>query len=222
VALLHSASPFGLSPWQGGGEAYARELGVEVTLYEMSRGATDYTAELTRIAQSGAGYVVVQNTSAPAAVALRNAKSLGLDATFVCLNWCSNGLLIRLAGEAAEGVIGAMPYAPLTADVPGVEQIRAYLAENGLSYTERTNAYTQGWWTFAVFAEGLRRVLEADRELSGENIKAALETLTDFDTGGVTVPITFTPDDHRGAKGLRLFRAEGGAWQPLTDFLRAP
>ncbi len=222
VALMHNASPFGTSPWQQGGRDYARSLNVPVTLHEMPRGATDFTAELTRIAGSGAQYVVFQNTSAPVAVALRNARSLGLNATFVCLNWCSNGLLTRLAERAAEGVVGAMPFPPLTADVPGVQVIREYLASQGESFAEKTNAYTQGWFTFALFAEGMRRVLESGQQLTGENVRVALESLDAFDTGGVTLPITFTATDHRGSKGLRLFHVVGGAWQPLTEFLTAP
>ena len=222
VAFMHNASPFGLSPWVQGGEDYAREIGVDVTSYEMPRGATDYTAEFTRIGQAGATYVVFQNTSAPAAVALRNARGLGVDATFVCLNWCANALLWRLAGDAAEGVVGAIPWAPLTDDVPGVRDIRAYLESEGEDYREKTNAYTQGWWTMGVFAEGIRRVLDAGDELTGENIRLAMETIAGLDTGGAGPPLTFTPSDHRGSKGLRLFRAEDGMWSPLTEFLDAP
>jgi len=222
VALMHNASPFGRSPWVQGGEDYAKEIGAVVTAYEMPRGATDFTAEFTRIEQSGASYVVFQNTSGPVAVALRNARSLGIDATFACLNWCANALLMRLAGEDAEGVIGAIPYAPLTSDVPGVRAIRAYLDSVGESYGERTNAYTQGWWTLGVFAEGIRRTLAAGQPLTGANIKAALESITDLDTGGATAPISFTEADHRGSKGLRLFRVEEGTWVPRTDFLTAP
>ena len=222
VAFMHNASPFGLSPWVQGGEDYATEIGVDVTPYEMPRGATDYTAEFSRITQSGAAYVVFQNTSAPAAVALRNARSLGVDATFVCLNWCANALLWRLAEDAAEGVIGAIPWAPLTDDVPGVQEIRAYLESRGEDYAEKTNAYTQGWWTMALFAEGVRRVIDAGEELTGENIKHALETIEALDTGGAGPPLTFTPSDHRGSKGLRLFRAEGGRWSPMTELLAAP
>ena len=85
-----------------------------------------------------------------------------------------------------------------------------------------TSAYVQGWWTMAVMVEGLRRVVAQGQDLTGENIKAALESLTDFDTGGVTVPISFTPDDHRGSKGMRMFEVQGGEWQPLTEFLSAP
>ncbi len=222
VALMHSASAFGRSPWIQGGEAYADEIGVQVTPYEMSAGATDYTATLSRVRQAGSEYVVFQNTSGPAAVALRNAHSMGMEATFVCLNWCANALLIRLAGEAAEGVVGAIPYAPLTDDVPGVRQLRDFREATGQGWEELTSAYTQGWWTMAVFAEGIGRVIDAGEPLTGENVKRALETFRDFDTGGAGPPITFTENDHRGAKALRLFRLENREWLPVTDLLSAP
>ena len=222
VALMHNASPFGLSPARQGGAAFAEALGIDLTLYEMPRGAVDFTAEFSRIRQSGAQYVVFQNTSGPAAVALKNARSLGPDITFFCLNWCSNAQVIRLAGDAAEGLMGTMPYAPLSVDVPGTRVIREYLESKGESPEGKTNAYTQGWWTFAAFAEGMRRVLAAGEEFTGANIKSALETLSDYDMGGVTAPVTFTPTDHRGSKGLRIFRVEGGMWVPFTDFVPAP
>ena len=222
VALMHNTAPFGTSPARLGGIEFAEARGIDLTLYEMPRGAVDYTAEFSRIRQRGARYVVFQNTSAPAAVALQNAASLRLDATFICLNWCANELLVRLAGEAAEGAMGTIPYAPLSMDVPGTRVIRDYLEAKGESIEGKTNAYTQAWWTFAIFAEAMRQVLAAGDELTGANIKAALETFTDFDMQGVTVPLTFTPTDHLGAKGLRMFRVEGGEWVPFTEFIQAP
>ena len=222
VALMHNASPFGLSPSRHGGVEFAEARGIDLTLYEMPRGAVDYTAEFSRIRQSGAEYVVFQNTSGPAAVALQNARSLGLEATFICLNWCANAQLVDLAGEVAEGVMGTIPYAPLNVDVPGTRVIREYLEAKGEPIEGKTNAYTQAWWTFYIFAEAMRQVQASGKVLTGANIKAALEGFTDLDMGGVTVPITFTPTDHRGAKGLRIFRVEGGEWEPITEFVQAP
>lgn len=220
VALMHNASPFGLSPWQQGGEAYAAQIGLVAKAYEMPRGATDFTAELTRIRQAGAQYLVFQNTSGPVALAVRNARSLGMDVTFVCLNWCANRLLTSLAPEASEGVVGSMPFAPVATDVAGTADIRSFLEAAGEEIEEKSNALTQGWWTMAVMAEGIKRVIEAGQEVTGENIKIALEGVSEMDTGGVTVPITFSAEDHRGAKGVRLFRVEDGVWQPITDFRR--
>jgi len=222
VALLHSDTPFGTSPARLGGANFAEARGIELTLYGMPRGAVDFTAELSRIRQSKARYVVIQNTSGPAAVALRNAATLGLDATFICLNWCANELLVRLAPEAAEGVMGMIPYVPLSVDVPGTRVIRDYLRETGREAEGVTNAFTQGWWTFAAFAEAIRRVLIAGTELTGANIKAELERFNEFDMGEVTTPITFTEGDHLGSKGVRIFSVENGEWTPLTELVEAP
>ncbi len=218
VALMHNASPFGRSPWVQGGEAYAQAIGVEAAPFEMPRGATDFTAELTQIRQTGARYIVFQNTSGPVALALRNAQSLGLDATFVCLNWCSNRMLMSLAPEASQGVVGSMPYAPVTADLPGTADIRAQFQAQGDDLAERTNAVTQGWWTISVLVEGIRRTIAAGQDVTGANIKAALENLRDFDTGGASLPITFSAEDHKGAAGVRLFQVQGTEWIPITDF----
>ena len=69
--------------------------------------------------------------------------------------------------------------------------------------------------------EGIKKVLADGKPITGENIKAALETLSNYDTGGVTSPVTFTATDHRGSKALKLFKVEGGQWKQLTDFVSA-
>lgn len=223
VALLHHASPFGLSPYLQLGRDYAAEKGIELLAGEMPRGSTDYSPELTRVRSFGADYVVFQNTSGPVSVALKNADALGLSLTFACLNWCANELLVELAGIAAEGMLGAMPFAPPSEDVRGLDAARAYLERRGGGRLEDKGVpYAQGWWTMSVMAEGIRRVVESGEPLTGANVKAALEGLRELDTGGVTYPITFSDGDHRGAKGMRLFRVEEGSWVSLTEFRHAP
>ncbi|RME09251.1 MAG: branched-chain amino acid ABC transporter substrate-binding protein [Ardenticatenia bacterium] len=220
VAFMHHPSPFGLSPWEQGGKEYADSIGIEAEAYEMPRGAPDFTAELSRIKDSGAKYVVFQTVSTPAALAIKNARGLGMDdVTFICLNWCSDEILVSQAGDAAEGVIGSFPFTPPTVDVPGLKDPADFLASKGESLEAKGVHYGQGWWTMAIMTEGIRKVVADGKEVTGENIKAALETLSNYDTGGVTVPITFTSDDHRGSKGMRLFIVRNGHWEQLTDFL---
>jgi branched-chain amino acid transport system substrate-binding protein len=220
VAFFVNPSPFGHSPYEQGGREYAEGRGVTLDLHEMPRGSTDYSAELTRIAQSGAQYVVLQNTSGPAAVALRNARSLDLDITFVCLNWCTNEVLIDLAGDAADGVVGSVLFAPPGEGVDGLREAEPFLQAKGQSLAEKGMLYGQGWTTMRIMAEGIRRAAAAG-EVTGDSIKAALEALEGFDTGGVTAPVTFGPGDHWGVDGMRLYRVEGGQWRPLTP-MRTP
>ena len=72
-----------------------------------------------------------------------------------------------------------------------------------------------------VMIEGVRRTVADGKELTGENIKASLESIRNFDTGGVTPPITFASDDHHGMRGMRLYKVEGGKWTPMTDVREA-
>ncbi len=222
IAMMHNPSPFGLSPYVQGGREYAERRGIQLAAHEMSRGSTDYTAELTNVRESGARYVIFQNTSGPVSVALRNARTLGLDLAFFCLNWCTNEVLTDLAGDNAEGVVGSVTFTPPGDDVAGLADAAAFLEARGTSIADQGLVYGQGWTTAAVIVEGIRRVLAAGGEPTGENIKAALETLEDHSTGGVTLPITYTPQDHLGSRGMRLFEVRDGAWKQLSDFRTAP
>ncbi|GIK62338.1 MAG: branched-chain amino acid ABC transporter substrate-binding protein [Chloroflexota bacterium] len=220
VVFFHHDSPFGTSPLEDG-EAFASENGIETMRIAMPRGATSYEAELTRADEFGVTHIIVQNVSTPAALLVSEAADFGLleDIEFGCLNWCADEILIELAGEDAEGVLGALPFGPTTVEVPGQEIPSAWLDENDMTLEEATLHFTQGWWTMAVMVEGIRLTLAAGQELTGENIKANLETITEFDTGGITAPITFTPEDHRGNRSLTIFSVEDGVWTAASDVI---
>lgn len=220
VALIHHDSPFGQSPVEDA-KVFAEANGVAFTSLPMPKGVTDYVAELAQMKTFGANYVIVHTVSSPAAVLLKDAKSQGFDAQFILLNWCADEILINLAGDAAEGVVGAIPFTPPTSPVPGHKDADEFLKSQGSSLQEKGLHYSQGWWTMATMVEGIRRVIQEGKEVNGENIRAALETISNFDTGGVTSPISFSPESHRGNNALRLFVVEGGKWVNLTDFISA-
>ncbi len=220
VALMHHPSPFGKSPYEQGGRDYAESLGIEIESVEMARGATDFTAELTRINESGAKWVIFQNTSGPVSVALKNARDLGLDLGFACLNWCTNEVLTELAAEAADGALGSIIYSPPGEGITGLDDADAFLKNDGSSMAEKGLLFGQGWKTMELMMEGVKRAA-ASGTVDGKSVKEALETIRDLDTGGVSAPVSFSPTDHRGIKGMRIFQVSGGQWSPLTD-IREP
>ncbi len=220
VAFFYNDSPFGKSPLPAGNE-FAAANNMEVLEVAMPRGATDLTPQLSQVQSFGANYIVIQNTSGPGALAAKNAKSLGLTARIICLNWCADENLITLAGDAAAGVVGTIPFAPPGAGAAGVKDIAAYTKEKGIDLEAKGLHYVQGWWTMSVMTEGIKRVIESNKPVTGENLKAALETISNFDTGGVTSPLTFTATDHAGNKALRLYEVKNGKWEPISDFISA-
>jgi branched-chain amino acid transport system substrate-binding protein len=222
VALIHHDSPFGQSPVEDA-KAFAEANGVDFTSLPMPGGVTDYVAELAQMQQFGANYVIIHTVSSPAAVLVKDALSQGMKENFqfVCLNWCADEIFVDLAGEASEGVVGAIPFTPPSSHVSGHDQADEWLKQNGSSLAEKGLHFTQGWWTMAVMSEGIQRVLEEGQEVNGENIKAALETIENFDTGGVTSPISFSSSSHKGNHSLRLYEVENGQWKQISDFISA-
>jgi branched-chain amino acid transport system substrate-binding protein len=220
-AYLHNDSPFGKSPLADG-KKQAEANGVAAPLEVPSpRGATDLTPQLTQIKDYGANYVFLQNTGAPAALALKGAKSLGLTPAmqFVCLNWCANETFIKLAGDAAEGTVGAIPFVPVGAE--GAKTALDYAASKNIDYGGAASNFVQGWWSMAILTEGIDRAVKSGKPVTGEAIKAELEALKDFSTGGVTQPVSFSGTDHRGSKELKIFQVKSGKWEPVTEFMSA-
>lgn len=220
IALFHHDSPFGLSPLEDG-QAYAEANGAEVIGIPMPGGATDLTAEITQAQDAGAEFAVIQNVSSPAATLVKDIARLGADMQVICLNWCTDELFVSLAGDAAEGVIGASPFAFPGSGAEGLDTIRSYAESQGKNLDELGVHYVQGWTTMSVMAEGIRRVLEEGQELTGANIREALESLNNYETGGITTPLTFGENDHAGSKALRLYQVQDGEWTVLTDYIQA-
>lgn len=220
VAVFHHDSPFGKSPLEDG-QSYIEdnELGLGYETYAMAAGATDYIGELSRAKQQGADYVVVQNVPSPAAILLQNIASQELDMQVICLNYCGDELLVRLAGDAAEGVMGVMPFAP-PGTVEDLGEISEFLESKGQALDDHFPPlrYVQGWHTARVFLEGIGRAAAENETLEGPAMKEALETIEDYETG-VGPAITFTSENHAGMKGAPLYKAEGGAWTKVTDVL---
>lgn len=222
VVVFHNDSPFGTSPLPDG-EAYAEEAGVGFAAIPMPGGATDYTAELQQADDIGVTHIIVQNVSSPAALLASNALEFFGDPEFYefgCLNWCADELFIELAGDASEGVLGAIPFTPTTVEVEGQELPREFLG--GQEELEAaTLHYTQGWVAMDIMAEAIARTLDADMELTGPNIRTSLETFSEdpYETGGITAPISFTPEDHRATRALSVYAVEDGVWVESSELI---
>jgi branched-chain amino acid transport system substrate-binding protein len=220
VAVFHHDSPFGLSPLPDA-EAFAESHEIEVLAIPMPGGATDYTAELQQADDFGVTHIIVQNVSSPAALLARNALDFFGDPEFYdfgCLNWCADELFVNLAGDAAEGALGVIPFTPTTVEVEGQELPREYLGGQE-ALEEASLHFTQGWTAMDVMAEAMARTLDEGMELTGPNIKATLESMEGYETGGILAPVTFTAEDHRSTRASRVYVVEDGVWTEASDLI---
>jgi len=211
VAVFHHDSPFGTAPLADG-EAWIKEKGYQLgyQAYPMKTGATDHVGLLQQAKKQGAKYIVVQNVSSPAATVAKDITVQKLDMRMICLNWCSDELFIKTAGPAAEGHMMVQPFAPPSAAKSGHKPVEDYCESKQINLADKGLHYVQGWYTMHVMAEGIRKVLKDGDELTGPNIKKALESMGDVDTGGVIGPVKFSTDSHRGATASGVYQVQSG------------
>jgi branched-chain amino acid transport system substrate-binding protein len=219
VAVCFSDSPFGRSPLEDGKRYIdAKRLRIDYdTSCAMRPGGTDFTGQLTRI--RNADYIVVQNTSAPAATLAKDAARLGLRGRLVLLNWAADELFVTLAGTARTGAVGIQPFGTTALKVPGLKLPAQWLRTHGGGSIHRKGIhYVQGWYTMAVMVAAVRRVVTQGKEVNGPNIKTALETMPPISTGGVTGWIKFSSSYHAGQRGSRIFQVIRGRFRQIAPF----
>lgn len=218
IAFLYPDVPFGRSPI-GPGKAFAAELGFDVSGEEhVPLAAIDAEAAIAALKKLQPDVVWIGGSTPSTAVILKEAKRAGLRPRFLVNIWGNDADLGLLAGEASEGVLGLQASALFNDDVPGMRS----MLEVTRGETRSTH-YVRGWVSMMVLCEGIRRANELG-DLSGPGIKVALETLRNFDTLGLTSPVTFTPDDHRPSTAVRIVEYVGGRMHPLAtvDLDRRP
>ena len=218
VVVYHHNSPFGESPLDHG-RAYIRSkrLRINYSTVAMPTGATDLTAQLTQARD--ADYIIVQNTSRPASILAKDARNLGLRARIILLNWGADELFVGLAGRSAANAIGIQPFGTTGLKVPGLRAPANWLQRNGGGTLGRKGIhFVQGWYTMAVMVEAIRRIAAAGREVNGPNIKAMLESMPAYTTGGVTARIKFTARNHAGQRSSRIFQVIRGRFRQTSGF----
>ncbi len=205
VIFIYPNVPYGIAPIKGGKE-YAKELGFEIVSDEIvDLKAIEANSQMLSVKNKGADFGWIGGTTNSAAVIIKDAKKLGLKTKFFVNIWGADETTPRLAAGAEEGVL-VMAGSPLYgAKVPGMKQ----LMEIGGSLPQVTH-YIRGYVSMVVLTEALKR---ADKKgpLTGPSVKDALESLKDFDTGGLTpAKITFTATDHRPHTTVNILEFQKG------------
>jgi len=186
------------------GKSGAREIenllpaaGIKVvTLEEYAPRDTSMEQQLARIRDTKAQGVVCWGTPPGAAIVARNMRQMGMDIPLICSHGVANEAFLKIAGEAANGVV--LPAGRLIV----VDQISADDPQRPVleDYAEKYKAeFGKAADTFGGHAWDAIHLLVSAIGQAGEDraaIRDAIENTTDFiGTGGV---FNFSPEDHNG------------------------
>jgi len=189
VGLVHSETEFGRDPVDGA-KATAKKLGLDMNLViSTAPGGVDVSTEVLKMRRARPDFVIFHGyVLAPIPEFIGQARSMGLDTKFMGTFWSMDNAMVGKMGEAADGFMGVMPYNYYFSkqeNAPMLDKIRS------MRDTYQSNAYMQGFFSTMMLAEASRNTIKAGKELNGVNIKAGLQAIKDFDTGGlVGVPVS--------------------------------
>jgi len=152
------------------------------------------------------------NTTMSVAATVRDAYSLGLGADHIVNLWALDENLPRLAGEAAEGVMGGVVCAFYGEDVPMMKAVVEYGKKYnpGVPTDKRLIRTVQGWSNALALAEAMKRADKAGN-LTGEGIlKEGFETMKGYDLGLGGPKLTYTATDHRVSATVPVYVVKDG------------
>jgi branched-chain amino acid transport system substrate-binding protein len=217
IAFVYSDTEFGRDPIDES-EALAKKLGLEVAGKIMTPpGSVDVSTEIVKLRRANPDYTIFHGyVLAPIPEFITQARKTGMKSHFMGTFWSMDNSMVMKMAEAAEGFMGVMPfryYYETDAKAPMLDKIRKMRPEY------QSNAYMQGFLTAMLMTEAAKRTLAAGKPLDGKNLKAALNTLKDFDTGGIVgVPITIRGNSVPVGRIYR-FDAKQQKMLPASDWI---
>jgi branched-chain amino acid transport system substrate-binding protein len=216
VAFFYGDNAYGRAPIEAG-RRFCKENGIDLVDEEVVPGNfQDATSQLLNMKQKGADYAYINVTTTGVSLILRDARKLGLNTKFGSNPYGFSESLPAVAREVAEGVTGVVPHVPFGENVPGMKELMDFHQKNHPNDTHDA-MYVRGWTYVTVWGEALRRADKAG-QLSGEGVKKALETLKDFDVGGLTSPVTYTANDHRPSTKTPIYQIKGGKLVKVAEY----
>lgn len=217
VAIVYSDSEFGRDPVNAFREM-SKKLGLSVAVeIQTAPGSVDVSTEVIKLRRADPDYTIFHGyILAPIPEFVTQMKKAGSKSHFMGTFWTMDSSTVMKMGEAGDGFMGVMPYRyyyDTSAKAPMLDKIRQMRPEY------QSTAYLQGFLTAMLFVESAKRTLEAGKPLDAKNLKAALNSIKNFDTGGlIGVPITIKGNS---VPVGRIYRADMKAQKmvPASDWI---
>lgn len=217
VAFIYSDTEFGRDPIDESRKA-AEELGLSVPLEIMTPpGSVDVSTEIAKLRRARPDYAIFHGyILGPIPEFIGQARTMGMDTQFMGTFWTMDNSTVMQMKDVADGFMGVMPYRYYyddSAPAPMLEKIREMRPEY------QNIPYIQGFLSAMLYAETARRTLAEGKPLTAENLKASLNSIEDFDTGGlIGVPITIRGNSIPVG---RIYRADVSAEKmvPASDWI---
>jgi branched-chain amino acid transport system substrate-binding protein len=183
---------------------------------EFNIGDKDFTPQLLEIQGADPQVIAIFGNPAEAAIAMRQAKELGINASFFLGTTMVDQSLLNVAKQAAEGANGfaLLPLLPSSSN----PEMKSWVAKWKQEYPNlpagRPNVFdVLSYSDMYAVADALKR---AGKDLTTDRLIDALEATQDYRVGAIASPLTFTKKHHIGNLRLQAMQVKNGEWEPVA------
>jgi branched-chain amino acid transport system substrate-binding protein len=228
IAYIFYDNPAGREPIEVL-EDLAKQEGFQMKEFAVPPPGVEMGAQVLDIAQRfRADFVIAHLFGGAPAVSIKELKRVGYPLKkVVSFVWGSAEANIEAAGgfAVAEGYY-TMQFAGVGTDYPVLNEIRAMYKKEGKPEPKEmasTVFYNRGVLIGALHVEAIRNALKAkpDGKITGADVKAGFEKISNFTLGGLVPPLKVTPTDHEGGGLVQIWQVKGGKFEKVTDWYAA-
>jgi branched-chain amino acid transport system substrate-binding protein len=228
IAYLFYDNPAGREPVEVL-EDLAKTEGFQMKMFAVPPPGVEMGAQILDIAQRfRADFVIAHLFGGAPAVAIKELKRIGFPLRkAIGFVWASAEANIDAAGGfgVAEGYY-TMQFAGVGSDYPVLTEIREMYKKQGKpapKEMESTVYYNRGVLIGALHVEAIRNAVKAkpDGKVTGADVKAGFEKISNFTLGGLVPPLKITTTDHEGGGLVQIWQVKGGKFVKVTDWYAA-
>ena len=188
IAYVYADTEFG-SDGIPGGKARAAKLGLPIVAEIVTKqSGIDVAPEVAKLRRAKPDIVIFQGyILTPMPEFVRQLREAGLNPQIMGTAWGLDKPAYDALGALGVRLTGVSMYRyGHETDSPMINNMREYLAKARPEIKNISPFYISTWLSGMIFAEIAERCIKANKPLLLPNMKAALESMKEWDTGGIT------------------------------------
>ncbi len=187
IAYVYADTEFGRDGIPAG-KARAEKLGLPIVAEIVTKQAgIDVAPEVAKLRRARPDIVIFQGyILAPMPEFVRQMREAGLQSQVMGTAWGLDKPAYDALGQMGESLSGVSPYRyGHETDSVMINAMRDFAVKNRPDMKNISPFYMSSWLSGMVFAEIAERCIKANKPLTLPNMKAALESMKDWDSGGI-------------------------------------
>lgn len=220
VAFFYSDSEFGKDPIKFG-RLMCDRLRLKLVAEEtVPLGAKDLKPQIMNLKSQEPDYVIFHGfLFDPVPQVIKACRDLGMKTNFMGTFYLSSKWLLDKLGPLGQGYMAVSPYTYWwNKEAPTIRKITDYTAKTYPDVKFRDIYYMRGFMSILLASECMLRADNAG-QLNRQGVAKALQTIRNFNSGGLSAPWTIHNNRFPIAKVWEA-KPEKGIYEPASDWIR--